>query len=285
MSTNMTSTGVVNTDWLKSNLSRPDVKVLDASWFMPGSERDPLSEFIQTRIPGAQFFDFDQKIKNASSPLPHMLPSETLFSQAVSAMGITNDDEIVVYDSQGVFSSPRVWWMFKAMGHTRVAILNGGLPAWLKENGDVETGEPLTVTPNNYQAVFQPQWVVDAAQVNELRQDDEAVVLDARSSARFFGQASEPRPEVRSGHMPGSRNLPFGQLVKNGAMLAPEKLATRFAAFADNEQQLVMSCGSGITACILALGAYQAGYRKLAVYDGSWTEWGGDSLWPVVTQS
>ncbi|MDO6707041.1 sulfurtransferase [Photobacterium sp. 1_MG-2023] len=274
---------VVTVEWLLENLKTEHVVTVDASWLMPGSGRDPKAEWQEQRIPGAVFFDFDQEICDKQSHLPHMLPDESQFSRQVSALGISNHHHVVVYDSQGLFSAPRVWWMFKAMGHDAVAVLNGGLPAWIQNEGPLETGQPQFREPGQYQATFQPDWVTNASSLIGHLEDPQIVVLDARPAARFYGQQPEPREGIRSGHMPNAKSLPFGQLVKNNQLLSPQLLKQRFDAISDEEQQLIFSCGSGVTACILALAADVAGRKKLTVYDGSWTEWGAGMKYPVVS--
>ncbi|GAB6260466.1 3-mercaptopyruvate sulfurtransferase [Photobacterium sp. CCB-ST2H9] len=274
---------VVSVDWLLENLEAKEIVILDASWFMPGSGRDAKSEWMNERIPGAVFFDFDQEICDKESHLPHMLPNEAQFSRQVSELGIHNDKQIVVYDAQGLFSAPRVWWMFKAMGHDAVAVLDGGLPAWKRSQGPLMSGEPEKPQIENFVARFRPEWVTDAQSLLTKLDDPKTVVLDARPAARFYAQQPEPREGIRSGHMPNAKSLPFGQLVKDNQLLSPQLLKQRFDAISDEDQQLIFSCGSGVTACILALAAEVAGREKLTVYDGSWTEWGAGLKYPVVS--
>ncbi|WP_107852151.1 sulfurtransferase [Oceanimonas marisflavi] len=272
---------LVEPQWLAQHLNHPDLVVLDASWHMPASGRNGLEEWRQQRIPGARFFDFDGRIKDQHASLPHMLPDEALFSREVSALGISNHQTIVIYDSLGIFAAPRVWWMFRAMGHDRVAVLNGGLPAWQQAGLPLEQDEPAPVEPGRFIAHRQPQWIADATEVEQALQDDGSRVLDARSRERFSGAVADPRPGVRPGHMPGAVCLPFNELLENGRLLPAERLAEKFAPLVNTGQKLVCSCGSGVTAAILALGAELAGHNHIAVYDGSWTEWGGSAHLPV----
>ncbi|EAS42836.1 sulfurtransferase [Photobacterium profundum] len=273
---------LVTTDWLAEHLVDDNLVILDASWFLPGSTRNPQQEWNEKRIPGAQYFDFDKKIAAPNTQFPHMLPSPALFEKAVSELGINNDDIVVVYDTQGLFSAPRVWWMFKAMGHKNVAVLDGGFPAWLAGSNPVEKGELAAPEVTAYKAIFEPEWVIDADTLESLLEDHSVAVIDARGAARFFGTEPEPRQGVRGGHMPNAKSLPFSQLIKDGFFINKELLINRFNAVSDADQRLIFSCGSGVTACVLALGAELAGRKMLTVYDGSWTEWGSTYKYPVI---
>lgn len=269
---------------LQSSLS--SVKVLDGSWHMPNTNRDPYEEYLKKRIVGSQFFGIDT-IKDTSSELPHMLPSPDVFASAVGKMGIDENDHVVVYDTAGVFSACRVYWTFKAFGHDAVSVLNGGLPLWEKTGGAIETGQPKEVEPKKYKVPkINHDLVRDYKQVlKNARQIQEggsgAQVLDARPYPRFTGEAPEPREGLSSGHMPGSISVAFNEVIQSGEMLSDEELRKVFESKGvDLSKEIVTSCGSGITASILYLALERIGARHLAVYDGSWTEYAGkeDSL-------
>jgi thiosulfate/3-mercaptopyruvate sulfurtransferase len=272
---------LVSTEWLAENLDR--VRVVDGSWHMPSDGRDAAAEFLAARIPGAVHFDLEA-ISDHANPLPHMLPSPEAFAAAVGALGIASNDSIVVYDSRGLFSAARVWWMFRVMGHEDVAVLDGGLPRWVAEGRAVESGPAQAPAPRTFVPRFRPDLVRDADQVLRVAESREALVLDARAADRFRGEAPEPRPGLRSGHIPGSSNLPWPTLLKDGALLPAGDLAKRFAdADVDTGRLLVTTCGSGVSAATLSLALAVLGRWDVPVYDGSWTEWGGDESFPVAT--
>lgn len=299
-----TNEPVVSIDWLHANLREPDVKVLDASWYMPDEQRNPFQEFQVAHIPGSLFFDVDG-ISDRKSNLPHMLPSEEAFAAAVSALGIENKDGLVVYDGKGIFSAARVWWMFRVFGHDRVWVLDGGLPQWRASGFDVESsasgdailkasaaseaiekvynGQP--VAPITFQTKFQPHLVWTLEQVKKNLETNAYQHVDARSKARFDGVAAEPRKGVRSGHVPGSKCIPFGQMLDGSQSLLPaEELKKRFEKEGITlDAPVVASCGTGVTACILAMGLHRLGKSDTPVYDGSWTEWGAHPDTPVST--
>jgi thiosulfate/3-mercaptopyruvate sulfurtransferase len=274
---------LVTTTWLAAHLGEADLRIVDGSWHMPQLKRDPHREFLDAHIPGAVFFDIDAIADRATS-LPHMLPSETEFGRAVGALGIGDGDRIVVYDSRGVISAARVWWTFRAFGHDTVSVLDGGLRAWQAEGRPLESGAP-TPRPQRFTAKLRPELVRTLAQVRANLTSHREQVLDARSRGRFAGTEPEPRAGVRGGHIPGSLNLPYETLYRPDATLRSTAELQR--AFEEVGialgKPVVTSCGSGVTASVLALGLHLAGHQQVAVYDGSWTEWGGRDDTPVET--
>lgn len=271
---------LVDVDWLAAHREQPDVRVVDASWHLPGSGRDAAREFHEARIPGAAFFDID-RIADPDSDLPHMLPYPDRFAAEVGALGIDNDSRVVIYDSHGLFSAARAWWMFRVFGHERVAILDGGLPAWRERGLPLETGEAVAPVPAGFNARFDPDRVWSLEDVARNLETGAARVLDARPSDRFAGSAPEPRPGLRSGRIPGSLNVPFHRVTdpETGRVLTPEALQ---ALFGDSDRRpVVCSCGTGVSACVLAFALHRLGREDVAVYDGSWTEWGGRDDTPV----
>lgn len=273
-------TPLVTAEWLAAHLADPRVVVLDAHMQPPSA---PASTAPVVQIPGARRFDFDKQICAPDTDLPHMLPTPELFTQAVQKLGINQQSLIVVYDRIGIFSAPRAWWMFRAMGHTQVAVLDGGLPAWQAAGLEVEAARGYHGVTGNFVAQLQPGLFCDADTVATELVSGRRPVLDARSEARFKGQEPEPRAGLRAGHMPGAVNLPFGKLQHDGKMRSAGELKAAFAPLLAEGQAPIFSCGSGVTACVLALGAELAGYSDLTVYDGSWSEWGGDPARPVIT--
>ncbi|MGA0600547.1 3-mercaptopyruvate sulfurtransferase [Caulobacter sp. KR2-114] len=275
---------LVSPAWLAEHLADPDLVILDGSWQMPQAGRDPAKEFAEQHIPGARFFDIDA-IADHATGLPHMLPSPHEFATAARRLGVEPTSTIVVYDSVGIMSAPRVWWTFRQMGHDRVFVLDGGLKAWLADGRPVETGWPEPPPHGEFKAHPRPALVRDVAQVKATLQAGDGQVVDARPAARFTGETPEPREGLRSGHMPGARNVPFAALVTaDGTLAEPAAITAAFeAAGVDLKGPITTSCGSGITACVLALGLARIGREDVAVYDGSWTEWGGREDTPVVT--
>jgi thiosulfate/3-mercaptopyruvate sulfurtransferase len=275
------ASALVTTGWLARNLGRRDVRVVDGSWHMPHLQRDARAEFAQAHIPGAVFFDIDA-IADRSTALPHMLPRAAEFARAVGQLGIGSRDRVVVYDSRGVVSAARVWWTFRVFGHDKVFVLDGGLPRWRAEGRPVEAGAP-TPTPRRFTARLRRSLVRDLAAMRQNLRTRKAQVLDARSRGRFAGTEPEPRAGLRGGHIPGSLNLPYDELYqKDGTLLPADAIRGKLeGAGIDLAKPVVTSCGSGVTASVLALGFHVVGRPDVAVYDGSWTEWGGRDDTPI----
>jgi thiosulfate/3-mercaptopyruvate sulfurtransferase len=271
----------VTTDWLSGNLSSPDLVVIDGSWYLPDEKRDPHVEYLGGHIPGAVFFDIDG-IADHSSGLPHMLPDPVAFSSAMRKLGIGDGMRAVVYDGTGLFSAPRVWWTLRAFGMRDVAVLEGGLPKWKAEGRALEEG-PVQHQARHFTARFDHGAVASLSDVQ--RQLKSAVQLvDARSAARFAGEEPEPRPGVRPGHIPGSLNLPYREIIADGRFRPRAELERKVAeARIDLARPITTTCGSGISAAILALAFESLGRPSVPVYDGSWTEWGGREDLPVET--
>jgi thiosulfate/3-mercaptopyruvate sulfurtransferase len=273
---------IVETSWLQERLGAPDLVLLDGSMHLPTSGRNARQEYASAHIPGAYFFDIDE-VADKTSPLPHMLPSTTQFASQVKAMGIGDGSRIVVYDSEGLYSAARVWWMFRAMGHDDVAVLNGGLKKW-KAEGRPVTDEP---SPRRQPSHFTPRanaaLVRDAGDVKTLIGHATTQIVDARAAQRFTGSVPEPRAGLRSGHIPTSRNVPFTALLNADGTLksGPELRRVFTEAGVDIDQPVVASCGSGVTAGVIAFALAQLGRPDTAVYDGSWTEWGGRADLPI----
>ncbi|KAK6123876.1 hypothetical protein DH2020_042367 [Rehmannia glutinosa] len=295
---------VVSVDWLHANLREPDVKVLDASWYMPDEQRNPLQEYQVAHIPGALFFDLDG-ISDRTTNLPHMLPSEEAFAAAISALGIENKDGLIVYDGKGIFSAARVWWMFRVFGHDRIWVLDGGLLRWRSSGFDVESSassdsilkasaasdaiervyQGHRVGPITFHTSFQPHLVWTLEQVQKNIDEQTHQHLDARSKARFDGVAPEPRKGIPSGHIPGADVFPFPRMLDGSQTLLPaDELKKRFEQEGISlDSPVLTSCGTGVTACILALGLHRLGKTDAPMYDGSWTEWATNPELPVVS--
>ncbi|MEZ5798251.1 MAG: 3-mercaptopyruvate sulfurtransferase [Paracoccaceae bacterium] len=274
---------LVSTDWLAQHLKDPDLRILDASWYLPGTDRDPKAEYDAAHIPGARFFDLDDN-SDQRSDLPHMAPPVEKFMSRMRAIGVGDGHQVVVYDGAGLFSAARVWWLFRLMGKTDIAVLDGGFPKWRAEGHEIEDLPPV-VRDRHMTVSRQAGLVKDVTQVAHAAKLGLAEVLDARSAARFAGEAPEPRPGLRAGHIPGSRNIPFGTLLNDdGTMKDPAALKAVFeAAGVDLSKPAITSCGSGVTAAIISLALERIGHRNHALYDGSWAEWGMYEDLPVAT--
>ncbi|AMS42372.1 3-mercaptopyruvate sulfurtransferase [Aminobacter sp. NyZ550] len=273
---------VIDADWLEMRLGTPGLSIVDASWYMPAQKRDPRAEYDAAHIPGAVFFDQDL-IVDPDSALPHTLPSPSLFARFAGSMGISADDTIVIYDGPGFQTAPRVWWMFRIMGVFQVYILDGGFDRW-KAAGRPVTAEPTKTAPGVFHVDYDASKVVSLAEMRKIVDTGSAQIADARSAGRFEGTDPEPRPGLRSGHMPGAHSVPSVTLSENGELLPLDRLkATLEAAGLDLTKPVVTSCGSGVTAAVITLALQSLGHGDVRLYDGSWTEWGGMSDTPVVT--
>jgi thiosulfate/3-mercaptopyruvate sulfurtransferase len=272
---------IVSTRWLADRLKEPDLRVVDAPFYMPGDPRTPRAEFEKEHIPGAVLFDLEE-ISDRSSPLPHMLTSPEAFAEAVGRLGIAEGDRIVIYDHVGLLSAGRVWWNFRAMGHDEVFVLDGGLPRWIAEGRPLSNG-PVTSVTQPFTARFRPELVRGIEQVRQAL-NGSAQVLDARARDRFQGTAPEPRPGLPSGHMPGAFNTPHAELIANGALKSKDELRALFEAEGvDLDQPIVTTCGSGVSAAIIALALARLGRWDAPVYDGSWTEWASRTDTEIAT--
>jgi thiosulfate/3-mercaptopyruvate sulfurtransferase len=274
---------LVGPAWLAAELGKPDLLVLDASFYLPSEEVDARERFVAGHIPGAQFFDIDA-VADTETDLPHMLPTAGRFARMVGALGIGNGDRVVVYDQKGIFSAPRAWWMFRLFGHDRVGVLDGGLPAWREAGFALEAGTGSAPAPARFVPDFHATRLRGFGDMHANVRTQHELVLDARPAGRFSGVDPEPRPGLPSGHIPGAVSLPASELVEAGQMRAAGALRARFAAAGvDGRRPVVTSCGSGVSAAILTFGLHLAGLPEGALYDGSWTEWALRPDSPKVT--
>lgn len=278
-----TTDALISTDWLHSHLNNPDIRVVDASWYLPASGRDPRAEYAEARVPGAVFFDIDE-VCDLDAPYPHMLPPAEKFASRARRLGLGDGNHIIVYDGSGIMSAARVWWMFRVFGHAEVSVLDGGFPRWKAE------GKPISDLPEigrerHLTARFNALMVRDTDQVKAASETGREQILDARSAGRFNGEDPEPRKGLRGGHIPGSYNLPFTELFDQAGLFKRGDALRRayLDAGVDLNRPIVTTCGSGVTASVLALGLHLLGHRNVGLYDGSWSEWGAREDLPAET--
>ncbi len=272
----------VSTQWLAERLGAPGLVIVDGSWYLPAHQRDPRAEYLAGHIPGAVYFDLDA-VSEQATDLPHMLPTPTAFASSMRKLGIGDGAQIVVYDGLGLFSSARIWWMLRTFGARDVMILDGGMPKWLAEGRPLEEGETLRPAAH-FTARLDHSVVASQADVERALADHSAQVVDARPAERFRGDAPEPRPGLRMGHMPGAKNLPFPTLIANGRLKAAEELTAALdAAGIEPGKPVITSCGSGVSAALITLALAVTGRKEGTLYDGSWAEWGAPEGPRVVT--
>ena len=284
--TDFSSKWLVETDWLHERLSAPGLVIMDASLGLTAAGKTAAERYRESHIPGALFFDIDD-LSDTASTIPNMLPSPEKFASRMKKLGVGDGMKVVVYDSKGIYSAPRAWWMFRVMGHDDVAVLNGGLPKWIGEGRPLASGDAPLRSERHFTARKNSELVRDVSDIKAAIATGRTPIADARSKARFEGREAEPRPVPRLGHMPGAHNVPFGSLIdENGTMKSAETIRAAFTGAGINpDKPLIASCGSGITACTLALGLAVLGNEYAAVYDGSWSEWSIEPNAPVVTSA
>jgi thiosulfate/3-mercaptopyruvate sulfurtransferase len=281
MSAGADSSFFVSTAWLAEHLDAPDLAIIDGSFFMPDENRDAKAEYVAGHIPGAAFFDIDA-IADHSTSLPHMLPSPEVFASAMEKLGLGDGLRFVVYDASGLLGAARVWWTLRVFGARNVKILAGGLPQWRAEGRPLETGNAARA-PRRFTAHFNSAAVADAEKVKSASESGSAQIVDARAASRFKGETPEPRPGLRSGHIPGSRNLPWRDVVADGRIKPADEVKTAFVnAGVDLAKPVITTCGSGVTAAILLLALETIGKDGVILYDGSWSEWGGRADLPIA---
>jgi thiosulfate/3-mercaptopyruvate sulfurtransferase len=274
---------IVDAAWLLARKAAPDVRIIDASWAMPGATVDMRAEHARSRIPGSVFFDIDE-IADTASPLPHMLPSPEKFASRLRRLGLGDGVRFVVYDRDGMVAAARVWWTARAMGKEDVVVLDGGLPAWIAAGGQIEDGPPLKPPERHFTARFRQDLVRTLDEMRAIIADGRANVLDARPAARFLGEVDEPRPGLRRGHMPGAANIPWTTLVgPDGRLKDADGLRAVLGGFAAAPKPVVATCGSGVSAAMIVLAMARLGRWDVSLYDGSWAQWGGREDTPVVT--
>ena len=269
----MSNPAFVSIPWVLANFEAPGISIIDGSWHMPAAGRDARAEFSEKALPGAVFFDIEE-VADTAAELPHTCPTAEQFAHAMPAMGIKNTDFVVIYDTQGLFTAARVWWLFRLFGHERVAIMEGGLPAWEAANLPTSPGEAPSLQTEPYSAAFNDALFASYRDVDGAVRAQDVTIFDARSAGRFSGAEPEPRPNLPSGHMPGAINIPFNLLIESatGGFKSKDQLRNIFGDSLSIEQGIITTCGSGVTACVLALALYHLGITA-RVYDGSWTEW------------
>jgi len=279
----MANSPLKSSDWLAKNLGRNGLVILDASMHMPASGRSASAEFEAAHIPGARIFDIDTIVEPGASA-PHTLPNAEHFSAVASALGVSNNSKIIIYDNSEFRTAARAWWMFRIMGHKNVYVLNGGFQKWKAQKRTVETGPPKPAKAL-YKARYNPALYFTADDVMANIESEDRLLIDARSPGRFAGKADEPRPGVRSGHIPGAVNLPYADLyAHDGTLMTNAGLeAAIMDAGIDPKRPIVTNCGSGVTACCIALAYAQLGHWNTPIYDGSWAEWGTDAALPIET--